>query len=310
LKEQDGRNSNGYGNNMDFIKYHKIYFLFSGILILASATCLVVFGLNLGIDFTGGSILEIEYSKQRPSNELIKETLSELDLGEIYLQPSGEKSVILRLKDIDEATHQEVVQKLGEKQEVKERYFESIGPVIGKELKEKTKIVIVLSLIAIVLYIAFAFRRISRPVPSWQYGIAALIALFHDVLIPIGIFSVLGKYQDVQITIPIITAFLTVFGYSVNDTVVVFDRIRENLIKNPGNDYKEVVNQSLNQTLIRSINTSCTTLFVLLAIFFFGGETLKYFSFALILGISLGTYSSLFLASPLLVSWLRFRKKV
>ena len=148
-------------------------------------------------------------------------------------------------------------------------------------MEEKTKLVILLSLIAIVLYIAFAFRRISRPVPSWQYGIAALVALAHDVLIPVGIFSVLGKYQDVQITIPLVTAFLTVFGYSVNDTVVVFDRIRENLIKQRSINYEQAVNQSLNQTLSRSVNTSCTTLFVLLAIFsFITLEVLKYFNFA------------------------------
>ncbi|MCK4781899.1 protein translocase subunit SecF [Candidatus Parcubacteria bacterium] len=294
---------------MDFLKYRKIYFAFSSVLVLTSIACLVAFGLNFGIDFTGGSILEIEYSQERPSNDVIKDTLSELDLGEIYVQPTGEKSVILRMRALDENGHQEIISKLEEKGNLEEKYFESIGPAIGKELEEKTKLVILLSLIAIVLYIAFAFRRISRPIPSWQYGIVALIALAHDVLIPVGIFSILGKYQDVQITIPLVTAFLTVFGYSVNDTVVVFDRIRENLIKQSSIDYEEAVNQSLNQTLSRSVNTSCTTLFVLLAIFFFGGETLKYFSLALILGISFGTYSSIFLAGPLLVTWLRFKKK-
>lgn len=294
---------------MDFIKYNKIYFLFSGILVLASVACLAVFGLNFGIDFTGGSILEIEYEQERPENNIIKNTLSELELGEIYIQPTEEKSVILRMKDIDENVHQQIISKLKEKDGLEEKYFESIGPVIGQELKEKTKFVILLSLIAIVLYIAFAFRRISHPVPSWQYGIAALVALGHDVLIPLGIFSLLGKYQGVQITIPIITAFLTVFGYSVNDTVVVFDRIRENLLNQKQEDYKEIVNKSLSQTLDRSVNTSCTTLFVLLAIFFFGGATLKYFSLALILGIFFGTYSSLFLAGPLLVVWLRLKKK-
>jgi len=293
---------------MDFLKYRKIYYLFSGILVLGSIIALVVFGLNLGIDFTGGSILEIEYKQERPSIDVIKQELSEFDLGQVYIQPTGEKGVILRLKALDEESHQKVLNKLKEKHEIEEKYFESIGPVIGRELKEKTKIVIALSLIAIVLYIAFAFRRISKPVPSWQYGIAALVALSHDVLIPLGIFSVLGKYQGVQITIPIITALLTVFGYSVNDSVVVFDRIRENLIRGTV-DYEKAVNQSLNQTLVRSVNTSLTTLFVLLAIFFFGGETLKYFSLALILGISFGTYSSLFLASPLLVSWLHFKRK-
>jgi len=295
--------------NLDFLKYKKIYFIFSGILILASLACLIVFGLKPGIDFTGGSILEIEYIEERPSNQEIKETLSGLDLGEVLVQPTEERGVILKMKDISEDTHQQVLEKLNETNQAEERRFESIGPVIGQELKQKTKEVIILSLLAIVLYIAWAFRKISRPIPSWQYGIASLIALFHDVLIPIGVFSVLGKLYGVQITIPVIVALLTVLGYSINNTVVVFDRIRENLLKHVVT-YQEIVNNSLNQTLTRSINTSLTTLFVLVAIFFLGGETLKYFALALILGIIAGTYSSIFLASPILVAWLRWRKKI
>ncbi|GAH56044.1 unnamed protein product, partial [marine sediment metagenome] len=246
---------------------------------------------------------------ERPSNQEIKETLSDLDLGGVLIQPTGERGIIIKMKDISEDTHQEVIRKLKENKELEERRFESIGPVIGQELKQKTKSVIILSLLAIVLYIAWAFRKISRPLPSWQYGIASLVALFHDVLIPIGILSVLGKFYGVQITIPVITALLAVLGYSINNTVVVFDRIRENLLKQTGT-YHEIVNKSLNQTLTRSLNTSLTTLFVLVAIFFLGGVTLQYFALALILGIIAGTYSSLFLASPILVAWLRWRKGV
>ncbi|MCK4473971.1 protein translocase subunit SecF [Candidatus Parcubacteria bacterium] len=296
--------------NIPFLKYRKIYFVFSGILILASIICLGVFGLKPGIDFTGGSILELEAIEERPSNQEIKDALSELNLGEILVQPSQEKGVILRLKDISEETHQQVLEKLQGLCEFEELRFESIGPVIGQELKEKTKVVVILCLLVIVFYIAFAFRKISQPIVSWQYGIASLIALFHDVLIPLGIFSILGKYYDVQITIPVVAALLTVLGYSINNTVVVFDRIRENLLKRRGATYEETVNISMNQTLSRSINTSLTTLFVLLAIFFLGGETLKYFALALILGISAGTYSSVFLASPLLVSWWKRKRNV
>ena len=295
--------------NIDFLKYKKIYFIFSATLILASLGFLIVFGLKPGIDFTGGSILEIEYKTERPSNQEIKETLSDLDLGEVLIQSTEERGIILKMRDISEDTHQEVLEKLKENKELEERRFESIGPVIGRELKQKTKIVIVLSLLAIVLYIAWAFRKISQPIPSWQYGIASLVALFHDVLIPLGILSVLGKFYGVQITIPVIAALLAVLGYSINNTVVVFDRIRENLLRRAGT-YQEIVNNSLNQTLTRSINTSLTTLFVLVAIFFLGGITLKYFALALILGITAGTYSSLFLVSPILVAWLKWRKRV
>jgi len=295
--------------NFGFLKYRKIYFIFSGILILGSIASLIIFGLKPGIDFTGGSILELEYDGPRPSVEAVRTALSDL-VGPVFVQPTDPNGLIIRMKEIDEETHQQILGILAEGYQMEERRFESIGPVIGKELREKTKIVIVLSLSAIVLYIALAFRRIQRPISSWQYGVASLLALFHDVLIPIGIFSILGEFYGVQITIPIVVALLAVLGYSINNTVVVFDRIRENLFKKIGATFEETVNMSLNETMTRQINTSLTTLFPLIAIFFLGGETLKYFALTLILGITFGTYSSIFLASPILVSWLRWKKRV
>ena len=291
-----------------FLKYRKICFLFSGILVLASLFFLIFFGLNLGIDFVGGSILEIEYLDERPSNQEIKDQLKDLDLGTVYIQPTGDGGVIIRMKDIGEETHQQALGALKSENKIEELRFELIGSVIGKELKQKTKFVIILSILSIVSYIAFAFRKISRPIASWQYGIASLIALSHDILIPVGIFAILGKLYGVQMTIPVVVGLLTVLGYSINNTVVIFDRIRENIIKRVGATYEEAVNSALNQTLGRSINTSLTTLFVLVAIFVLGGETLRYFSLALILGIVFGTYSSIFLASPILVSWLRRKR--
>ena len=282
-----------------FLKYKKIYFTLSGLLILASLVSLIVFGLKPGIDFTGGSILEVEYEENQPSNAEIEEALIDLNLGEIKIQYSGEKRIILRTKNISEEIHQQVVNKLEGSKELR---FEAIGPVIGKEMEQKTKVVAILAIFAILLYITIAFRKVSKPISSWQYGVTSLIALGHDVLIPLGVFAYLGHFYDVQITIPVITALLTVLGYSINNTVVVFDRIRENLIINKSANFKEIVDKSLNQTLTRSINTSLTTLFVLFAILFLGGETLRYFSLALILGLICGTYSSIFLASPLLVS--------
>lgn len=292
----------------NFLKYKKIYFAVSGILVLGSLVSLAFWGLNLGIDFTGGSILEISYIESRPSNDEIREELAGLELGEFLVQPTGEKGVILRMKEISEDTHVEIINRLSYKREIEEARFDTIGPVIGSEVKEKTKLVIILALFSILLYITFAFRGVSKPVKSWQYGIATLLALFHDVLIPIGLFSALGKFYHVEISVPIITALLTVFGYSVNDTVVVFDRIRENLFKK-NLEFEDAVNDSLNQNLSRSVITSLTTLFVLLAIFFFGGETLKFFSLALIIGVALGTYSSICLASPILVIWKGWKNK-
>ncbi len=285
-----------------FTKYRKIYFAFSGILILASLVFLLVFGLRPGIDFTGGSIMEIEF-QERPSNKEIKESLSQLDLGDLYVQTTEEKGVILRMKDISEETHQKI---LSQFEEAEEKRFELIGPVIGEELKEKTKIVVILALLAMIIYIALAFRRIQRPLKSWKYGVVSVLTLCHDILIPLGVFSLLGRYYNVEITIPVITALLAVLGYSINNSVVVFDRIRENLFRR-GETFEETVDISLNQTLSRQINTSLTTLFVSLAILFFGGATLHFFALALVLGILAGTYSSIFIAAPLLVSWLRWR---
>jgi len=294
---------------MDFLKYRKIYFVFSGTLVLLSAFALIFFGFNLGIDFTGGAILELEFKQERPSNQEIEKKLADLNLGELVLQPTGEKGLILRMRAIDEGIYQEILKKFQGKAE--EKRFEFIGPVVGRELKQKAKIFTILILIAIILYIAFAFRKASKPVSSWHYGITAvLIAFFHDLLIPLGVFSFLGKFYDVQLTIPIVVGLLIILGYSVHDTIVVFDRIRENLLRKRGISFEETVNQSLNQTITRSVSTSLTTLFVLLAIFFFGGETLRYFALILILGLSLGTYSSIFIASPLLITWLKMTKRV
>jgi len=292
---------------IQFTKHRKVYFGFSGILIIASIFVLLVFGLKPGLDFTGGSILEIDYQETRPSNQEILEKLNEFDLGTIYVQPTGEKGVILRMKEIDEEIHQQILERLQDEKELEEIRFESIGPTIGQELKQKTKIVIVVALLSMIVYIALAFRKVQRPLRSWQYGIASVVALFHDILIPLGVFAVLGKFYGIEISIPVITALLAVLGYSINNTVVVFDRIRENLLKR-GETFEETVDISLNQTLARQINTSLTTLFVAGAVFFLGGETLKYFALALIFGILAGTYSSIFLAGPILVAWFKFRK--
>jgi len=311
---------------IQFVKHKKIYFTLSTVLILGSALVLFFWGLKPGIDFTGGSIMELEYQDQRPSNQEILEKLGDFDLGTVYIQPTGEKGVIIRMRDISEETHQQILRILSQKTEMipadgegktemqisiiglEEKRFDSIGPTIGRELRQKTNIVITFALLSMIIYIALAFRRVQKPMRSWQYGIISCLALFHDILIPLGVFAVLGKYYGVEITIPVITALLAILGYSINNTVVVFDRIRENLLKR-GETFEETVNISLNQTLARQVNTSLTTLFVAGAIYFFGGATLQYFALALILGIIAGTYSSIFLAGPFLVAWYNLRYK-
>ncbi len=287
---------------MQIIKHRKIYFSISLILFLGSLLSLLVFGLKLGIDFTGGSLMEIEFLQERLSNQEIQEKLKDLELGQIHLQPTGQKGLILKLKDIDEETHQNILGRIGRNQ-INEKRFESIGPLIGQELKKKAFWAIVLALVFIIIYIAWAFRKVSQPVASWQYGMVAIIALFHDIFITIGFFSLFSHFRMIEIGLPFVAAFLTILGYSVNNSIVIFDRARENLLRTNWTDFMEVMNKSVNQSLTRCLNTAVTTLFVLLAIFFLGGQSIKYFSLALIIGIIIGTYSSIFITSSLIVAW-------
>ncbi len=289
--------------NFLFTKYSKIYYAFSGMLIVASIASLLVFGLKFGIEFTGGSNMEIEFTQERPANDQVIKSLESFQLGEIIVQPTGANGAILQFKGVDETTHQNILAEINKLTPVEEKSFQFIGPSVGQELKNKTVIAIVLSLLAITVYIAFAFRKVSRPVASWKYGITSLIALFHDIIIPLGVFSALGHFYNVEITIPIIAALLTIIGFSVHDTIVIFDRIRENIFRRGVVDFAVTVDLSLNQTVGRSISTVATVLIVMLALFFFGGQTLKWFSLALIIGISAGAYSSIFIAGPLLSTW-------
>ena len=297
---------------MNIIKYRKLYYILSGAMIAVSIYALAVWGLKLGIDFTGGSLMEVEYKNERSSNDFIKEAIKSSGVEDVIIQPSGDKGAILRFKDIDEETHQDILSKLrGDKESdyLAEKSFTSIGPPIGNEMRIKSIWAISMVLIIIVIYIAIAFRKVSFPLVSWKYGIATLIALFHDVIIPIGVFAALGKFYNTEIDTAFIAAILTVLGYSVHDTIIVFDRVRENLMKFPRIEFKEIVNKSLNQTFIRSLNTSLTVILVLFAIYFFGGQSIHNFALVLLIGIGAGTYSSIFIASPILITWLDWNRK-
>lgn len=305
------------------MKYRKIWYIFSGLLVLASLFSVFYFGLKLGIDFTGGSLLEVEFNPPaggaaggRPEISSLQKIVEGLGFGNVSLQPTGDNGLLVRLKNLNEEEHQKLLSALASTGSLNEIRFDSIGPVIGKELQRKSIYAIVMVVVMIILYIAFAFRKVSagsprgdRGVSSFKYGLMAVVALIHDVSLPTGVFAVLGKYFGVEIDILFITAILTVLGFSVHDTIVVFDRIRENLKKDVGADFENTVGISLKQTIVRSINTSLTVLLVLFALFFFGGESTKYFSLALIIGVAIGTYSSIFLASPLLVTLYKFQNR-
>jgi len=294
--------------NIPFLKFTKIYYIFSSILLAIALFSIFYFGLNLGVDFLGGSVLEIEF-ENRPENSVLQEKISSFDLGEYTIQPVGEKGVVLKMKEINLEVHQNIISKLNEVSPVKELGFEDVGPVISRELKGKTIVLVAVSLIGLLLYIMISFRKVSRPVSGFVLGVVSIITLTFDVLITIGFFAIIGKFYNAQFGIPIVTALLTIIGYTINDKVIIFDRLRENIIRRSSDDFKELVNRSINETLLRSLSTGFCTLLVLISLVIFGGETLKYFSLALIVGIVAGTYSSLFIASPLLVSWQKLRLK-
>jgi preprotein translocase subunit SecF len=383
------------------VQRRKIWFIFSLVLISVSIAALLVWGLKLGIDFTGGTLMEFSFKNETLNSQEIKDAVKDLGLGEVNIQFSEGENVLLRFKDVDEDTHQKIIEALGiavsekgnimknnnnlkekknnedvedkkgeeitslssdksanadseemlkisnsetkrievstdnnsksdsksvdvdlkkenlkkdkaiakAKNNIEEKRFDSIGPVIGEELKSSAFWAVLIALVAIVLYIGWAFRKVSRPVSSFKYGIVAMIALFHDIIITLGVFSVLGYVYNVEVGIPFVAALLAILGYSVNDTIVVFDRTRENLLKSGIDDFEEVVNKSVNETMIRSLNTSFTTLLILFTLYLFGGATIKYFVVALVVGITAGTYSSIFIASPLLVVWQRWSLK-
>ncbi len=293
---------------LDIIAKRKIYYTISVVFIAASIIALVLWGLKFGIDFKGGSILEVAYSgDKRPETNQITDSLKSLKLNDLRVSPVGDNGVNFRFRETDEATHQEIIKILGGN--IEERRFSSIGPTIGTELKQKSIKAIIIVLFGISLYIAWAFRKVSRPLSSWRYGAATLVALFHDLAIPIGLFAFLGYFYGVEIGTNFIVALLVVLGFSVHDTIVVFDRIRENLKRYVSLDFASLVNQSVNETLVRSVSTSFTVLLTLLALYVFGGESLRYFILALMVGIFSGTYSSIFIASPLLVSQFKVLNK-
>jgi preprotein translocase subunit SecF len=270
---------------------------------LLSIFALLFFGLLPGIEFAGGSVLEVEYEEERPEISTVRESLESANLREVNVQPLGEKGFIIKTEAADEETHRQITDIL---QGAEEKQFEAVGPAVGDELKNMSLVAILTASLLVIVYIALSFREDDGSVDSVKYGVIATgIAFFHDVLLLLGIFALLGHLYGVQITIPIAVALLTTLGYSINDTVVIFDRIRENLRKNKSGreSLEEVVNKSLNETLGRSLGTSVTTLFVLFSLLFFGGTTLYFFVLALILGIILGTFSSIFLAGNLVLDW-------
>lgn len=278
-------------------------------LVVGSIFTMLYYGFNFGIDFKGGSILQVKYLEQRPDIEVVRNKVSSVGFENFLLSPVGEKDYLIKLRQLSQNEKGLIIQSLTENGNIliKEEKFNSIGPAVGNELKNKAFTAIFIVLICIVLYITFAFRRVKNPL---NYGLATIIALAHDVLIPTGIYIIWTSFNGGEIDLLFVTALLAILGYSVHDTIVVFDRVRENsLNKNKEMTFEDVVAKSVSETFGRSINTSLTIFLTLLALYFIGGDSTKNFAFILLVGVVAGTYSSIFLASPLLVTLESWRKK-
>lgn len=294
------------------IQKRKYAYVLSAILTGASIVLIALWGLRLGIDFKGGTLMEVQFTKDSvPQVEEVQKSLAELSLQSLTLQPTENKGMFIRYLASDENANDQVLAKLKAfDPDIKQLRTDFIGGSVSEQIKKNAWSGIALSIIGIALYIAWAFRRVSGIVTSWEYGLGAVIALAHDIIIVIGLFAVLGHYYDVEIGVPFVAALLTILGYSVNDTIVVYDRVRENLMRtSKKEDFENIVNRSLNETLGRSINTSMTVIITLVAIVLFGGESIKYFGVALLAGVVFGTYSSIYIASALLVTRYNMKMK-
>jgi len=296
---------------MNIIKYRNYFFTLSLAVIIPGIIALFLWHLKLGIDFSGGTLWEVKLEDQ---------SQTEASQFQQFLQTNGwetssvvktsQAALLIRLRE----TNEQKIQNL--RDQVKNTYgstqdlrLETVGPTISKELTNKAFAAVGISILGILLYITWAFRKIPKPASSISFGVCTIVALVHDVIVVVGIFAILGHFFNIEIDSLFITALLTVIGFSVHDTIVVFDRIRENLIKHPANKFEEVINHSLAQTLGRSLNTSLTAIFVLFALYLFGGQSIKIFTLALLIGIISGTYSSIFNAAPLLVVWHQISKR-
>lgn len=303
---------------MDFIKTRKIFYALSGIVIIGSFLAMMILGFKWGIDFTGGTLWEIKVDHL--DNQIIEQilmTLNKANLEGVSSQTTNDNTLILRFRTISEKQHQELLSQLKTQiPSLEEKKFESLGPAISKELLKKSFWAVIFVFLGILLYLIYAFRQASYNIPSYKYGVLAILALFHDITVITGFLVIMGKLKGWELNSDFLVALLVVAGYSVHDTIVVYDRIRENLKTNALLSKKEdktdlavLINTSIHQTLVRSLNTSLTTLFPLFALYFWGPSSMVILVSAMIVGIITGTYSSIFIASALLYDWSKAKEK-
>jgi preprotein translocase subunit SecF len=283
---------------MNFLKLKPLYFLISGVMLLIGGFSLVKWGLRPAVDFTGGSLVEFRFEKEVPGSEQVTEVVKDKGWEVSSVQPTGERGLMLRLPPLGQGEIDGLRNTFKEKteQEVEEVRFESVGPTLGRELLTKTGAAVAIAAGFILLYVAWAFK-------DKKYGVCAILAMFHDSLVMVGVFSLLGHFLNVEVDTLFVTALLTTLSFSVHDTVVVYDRIRESVKRYPSANFRDLANKALTETMTRSLNNSFTIMFMLAALLLLGGSTIKWFALALLVGTIAGTYSSPFVAVPLLETW-------
>lgn len=293
---------------MDLVRSHKkrkIYFIISSLLVVASIFLIIFLKPNISIDFAGGTLLELQFKESVTKDDLEAQITNQDYISTVTTQNTGDNQYLIRTNNLSEddikRLNSHLNDKVGEYTEIR---LETVGPTVSNDTTRKAIIAVIIASIAIILYIAYAFKSIPKPASSWKFGLAAVIALIHDVIITVGVFVILGYFFGFEIDSLFIVAMLTILGYSVNDTIVIFDRIRENLkTQSTNHSFAYIVNESLIQSITRSLNTSITLIIVLLSLLFLGGESIRQFISLLLIGTIIGTYSSIFLAPPLLISW-------
>ncbi len=295
-------------DQFDLISRRRLWYILSLVIIIPGTVSFFVRGVNLGIDFKGGVLQQVTFEKTQVGEQTLRDSLTDLKVKGLSLQTAAGNQVFLRYPQQEgEATRDtgnRILSKLTSAATAKETAFESIGGSVAKATTISAIWSVVLASLAILVFIAWSFRAVPKPASAWRFGTTAIVALLHDLLFVLGMFSLLGIFfPSIEVDSLFITAILTVLGFSLNDTIVVYDRIRENLTYNPEQDFEKVANDSLNQTVVRSLNTSFTVLIVLISLLVLGGESIRNFILALTLGVGVGTYSSIFTAAPLLVTW-------
>lgn len=297
---------------MNLVKYRNAWLGFSAVLTVLSLIAIIAFGYKPGIDFAGGSQLEVRLTGVNqevvPEGESLEvylaETFKEVTTFDTVAQTSGENGYVFKSKVISNDQKNAFLTKIAPvADKVEELQFETVSPVIGGEAIRKTILAVIAAIVVILLYLAYSFRRVPKPTSSWKFGIATIIALIHDVIVLLGIYAVFGHFFGAEVDAMFMTAMLTLLGFSVHDTIVTFDRLRENLIRRGGDNFGVKVNDSIVETITRSINTSFTVVLVLLAMVLMGGASIYFFTLSLLIGVVIGTYSSIFVASMVLLLW-------